>query len=125
MSEPTCRVLWGRGARFLNWFEPYLPGTVGQGCKRILPSGYCGAGVNAAYAVLEPTSHAMWGRGACCLSHVRTYLLGNVGQRCRPSKRCQILPQGYCGAGVQAVKAVLEPTSPAMWGRGAGCLSHV
>ena len=47
--------------------------------------------------VLETTSQALWGRGAGCLSGVRTYLSGTVGQ---------------------AVKAVSEPTSRALFGPG-------
>ena len=45
-----------------------------------------------------------------CLNCVGTYLLGTVLQGCRLFKRCQSLPAGHCDAGVQAVKAVLEPT---------------
>ena len=47
--------------------------------------------------VLETTSQALWGRGAGCLSGVGTYFPGTVGQ---------------------AVKAVLEPTSRALLGKG-------
>ena len=33
MLEPTCRVLWFRGAGSLIWAGTYLPGTVGQRCR--------------------------------------------------------------------------------------------
>ena len=91
--------------------------------------------------VSEPTSQALWSRGAGCLSGVGTNLPGTVGQGynllkwcqnlpprhcgagCRLFKWCRNLPQGHCGAGVQAVLAVLEPISQALWGRGARCIS--
>ena len=50
---------------------------------------------------------------------------GTVMQRCRLFKQCWNLPGGHCVAGVQAVKAVSEPTSLALWGSGAGCLNGV
>ena len=40
-------------------------------------------------------------------------------------KRCQDLPAGHCVAAVQAVSAVMEPTSRALCCRGAVCLSSV
>ena len=40
-------------------------------------------------------------------------------------KQCWNLTPRHCGAGVQAVKAVFEPTSLALCGRGAGRLSGV
>ena len=46
-----------------------------------------------------------------------------MGQGCRLFKPCQNLGPRQCGAVVQAVKAVSEPTSRSLWGRGAGCLS--
>ena len=67
----------------------------------------------------------MLGRGASGLSGVGTYLPGTVVQGCRLFKRCQNLPPWHCGAGVQAVLVVSEPTPRALWGRGAGCLSLV
>ena len=90
--------------------------------------------------VLVPTSQALWGSGANCLSSVGTYLLGTVGQGCRLFNWCLNLPPGTvgqvcrlfkrstttsldCGAGVQAVYTVSEPTICALWTRGAGCLS--
>ena len=44
---------------------------------------------------------------------------------CKLFQRCQNRPPEHCGAGVQAVKAVSEPTSHALWGRGACCLRGV
>ena len=44
---------------------------------------------------------------------------------CRLFKGCRNLAAGHCVAGVQAVYGVLEPSSQALWGRGAGCLSSV
>ena len=91
----------------------------------------------------DPTRLALCCRGAGCLSGVRTNLPGTVLQGCRlfkwfwklPAstglqgcrlvKRCQNLPPRHCGAGLQAVQVVLETTSWALWGRGAGCLSGV
>ena len=40
-------------------------------------------------------------------------------------KRCRNLPPGHCVAGVQAVLVVSGPSSLALFGRGAGCLSGV
>ena len=40
---------------------------------------------------------------AGCSNGVRTYLQGTVLQGCRLLKRCQNLPPGHYGAGVQAV----------------------
>ena len=40
---------------------------------------------------------------------------GTVMQRCRLFKQCWNLPAGHCVARVQAVYAVSEPTSPALW----------
>ena len=51
--------------------------------------------------------------------------MGTVGQECRLFKRCGNLPLGHCGVGVQSVYSVSEPTSLALWGRGAGCLCGV
>ena len=48
-----------------------------------------------------------------------------MGQVCRLFKWCGNLPPGHCGVVVQVVQAVLEPTSGALWGRCAGCLSGV
>ena len=74
---------------------------------------------------LEPISKALWGRGAGCSSGVGTYLQGTVGQVCRLFTWCGNLPPVHCGAAVQVVQVVLEPTSGALWGRCAGCLSGV
>ena len=41
---------------------------------------------------------------------------------CRLFKWCLNLPAERCVAAVQAVKAVLEHSSRALWGRGAGCM---
>ena len=70
----------------------------------------------------EPKSQVLWGTGAGCLSSVGAYILGTVGQRCMLLKRCRNLRPEHCGAGVQAVSAVSEPTSWALWGTGTGCL---
>ena len=74
---------------------------------------------------LEPISKALWGRGAGCSSGVGNYLLSTVGHGCRLFKWCQNLPPGHCGAVVQVIQAVSETSSPALWGRGASCLSGV
>ena len=58
----------------------------------------------------EPTCKALCCRGAGCSSGVRTYLPGTVLQGCRLFKRCWNLPAGHGVAGVQAVKAMSEPT---------------
>ena len=73
----------------------------------------------------EPTSQELCGRGARCLRGLRTYLPGTVGQRCRLFKRCQNLFPGHCGEGVQAIEAMSDSSSQALWGRCAGCLSDV
>ena len=73
----------------------------------------------------EPTYRVLCYIGADCLSDVGTYLPGTVLQWCRLFKRTQNLPAGYCFTGVQAVKAMLEPTCRAMCYSGAGCLSSV
>ena len=73
----------------------------------------------------EPTCRALCCRGADCLSSVGTYLPGTVLQGCRLPKRCLKLPAGHCVTVVQAVKAVLETTCPALCNSGAGCLSGV
>ena len=57
-------------------------------------------------------------RGAGWLSGLETFLLGTVGLGCRLFKCCSKLPPRHCGAGVQAVKAVSEPTSRALLGQG-------
>ena len=46
-------------------------------------------------------------------------------QGCRLFKQCQNLPAGLCVAVVQTVKAVSEPTCPALCYSGADCLSGV
>ena len=126
VSEPTFRGLSSRGAACLCSVSTYLPGTVGQGCSmfmqcRNLPLRNCGAGVQHVYAVSEPTSQELWGRGAACLCSVGTYLSGTVGQGCSMFMQCPNLPLRDCGAGVQHVYAVSEPTSQGLWGRGAAC----
>ena len=40
-------------------------------------------------------------------------------------KQCQNLPPELCWAGLQTVKPVSEPSSWALLGKGAGCLSDV
>ena len=73
----------------------------------------------------ESTSCALRGRGAGCSSGDGTYLSGTVGLRRRLFKYCQNPPPRHCGAEVHVVEVLSEPTSQAMWGRGAGCLSTV
>ena len=46
-------------------------------------------------------------------------------QRCWLFKWCRNLPEGHCVAGVQAVKAVSEPTCLALCYRVANCFSVV
>ena len=89
VSEPTSRVLWGRGVGCLVKLEPISKALWGR--------------VQAVQVVLGPTSRALWGRCAGCLSGVETYLQGTVGQLCRLFKWCWNLPPGHRGAGVQAV----------------------
>ena len=119
-----------RGACCLSDLYSYLPGTVLQGCcllKRCLklPARHCVAGVQAVQARSKPTCWALCCRGAVCLSSVRSNLLGTVLQGWRLFKRCQNLPTGQSVTGVQAVKAMSEPSCRAMCCRGAGCLSCV
>ena len=128
--EPTFRALWGSGAGCLIIDGADIQGTVGQGCRlfkqcRNLIPGHCGAGLLSFKAVSEPTSRSLCGRGAGCLRGLRTFLPGTVGQRCRLFKLCQNLSPGHCEAGVQAVLEVSEPTSRALLGIGAGCLSSI
>ena len=73
----------------------------------------------------EPTCRTLCCRGADCLSTVRTYLPGTVLQECRLPKQCRNLPAYHYVTVVQAVKAVSEPTCPALCNRGADCLSSV
>ena len=75
--------------------------------------------------VSEHISQALCGWDAGCLSGLKTYLPGTLGQGCRLFKPCQNLGPRQCGAGVQAIQAVSEPSSQALWGRGAGCLSRL
>ena len=126
----------------------YLPGPVLHGCRlfklcrnlparhcvqvcrlfkwcRNLPAGHGVAGVQAAEAMLEPTRGALCCRGSGCLSGIGTYLHGTVLQKCRLFKWCLNLPAGPCGAGVQAVLTMSEPTCWALCCRDAGCLSGV
>ena len=73
----------------------------------------------------EPTSRALCYSDAGYLSIVRTYLLGTVLQGCRLLKHCWNLPTWHCGARVQAVLAMSEPTYWALCYSGADCLSGV
>ena len=130
VSEPTSRELWGWSAGCLSSVRTYLTSIVGQECWLLkqcqnLPPGNFGAGVLAVKAVSEPTSRELSGWSAGCLSGVRTYLTSTVGQECWLLKQCQNILPGNFGAGVLAVKAVSEPTSPALLGRSACCLSGV
>ena len=64
-------------------------------------------------------------RGAACLYGVSTYLLGTVGQQSSLFMLCQNLPSRDCGAAVQPVHAVSEPTSRVLRGRDTACLYGV
>ena len=78
-------------------------------CQHLLPR-HRGAGVQAGCLGGVRTYHRpLWDRGAGCLDGVRTYLPALWGRDAGCFKRCQNLPHGHCGIGVQAVKAVLEP----------------
>ena len=70
-------------------------------------------------------SWALWRRGAGSLHGIGTYLPDTVGQGCSLVKRWQLLPPGHCGAVVQAVLAVSEPTFQALWGRDACTIEQV
>ena len=101
-----------------------------QGCRLFkwhldLPAGHCVPGVPAVLAVAEPPCQALCCRGASWLSGVKNYLLGTVLQGCRLYKWCRNLPAGHCVARAQAVLSGSEPSSRALLGRGAGCLSGV
>ena len=130
VSEPTSERLWGRDAVCLCGVRTYLRETVGQRCSLFmwcqnLPPRDCGAEMQSVYAVSEPTSERLWGRDAVCLCGVRTYLRETVGQRCSPFMWCQNLPPRDCGAEMQSVYVVSEPTSERLWGRDAVCLCGV
>ena len=101
-------LLWGRDAGCLSCVGTYLWGTLGR----------CTGCLNGVGTYISGTD----GIGAGSLSSVATNLLGTVVQGCRLFKGCQNLPTSHCGSGVRAVKAVSEPTSRALWVRGAGCL---
>ena len=98
-----------------------------QGCRRFkqcrnLPAMHYVAGVQAVKTLSEPTYWSLCRRlqaVKAVLERICWALCCSVGLL----KQCQNLPPKLCGAGVQAVKAVSEPTSHALWGRGAGCLS--
>ena len=114
----------GQGCRLFKWCQNLPPGHCGAGCRLFkqfqnLPSGHSGVGMKDDKAVSEPSSRALLGRAANCKTGVGTFLLGTVGKGCRLFKRCQNLPPGHSGAGVQAVKAMWETTSQALWGRDA------
>ena len=100
---------------------------MGQGCRLIkqcqnLVLGHSRVGCLSGVPTYLPGT---LGRRAGCLSIVGTYLPGTVGQWCRLFKWSQNLPSGHCGAGVLGFKAMSEPTSRALCGRGAGCLRGV
>ena len=137
-----------QGCRLLKWYWNLPPGHCVACCRLFkwcqnLPAGHCVAGMQAVKEVMEPSSPALWGRGAGCLRDVGTYLPCTVGQGCRLFRRCRNLPPWHCVAccrlfkwcpnlparhcvaGVQAVKVMSEPSSRALWGRGAGCLRGV
>ena len=63
--------------------------------------------------------------GVQLFKRCRNLPAGTVMQRCRLFKQCWNLPAGHCVARVQAVYAVSELTSPALWWSGAGCLNGV
>ena len=130
VSEPTSERLWGRRAACLCDVRTYLQQTREQESSLFmrcwnLPPRDCGAGEQPVYAMSEPTSKRLWGRDAVCLCGVRTYLRETVGQRCSLFMRCQNLPPRDCGAEMQSVYAVSEPTSERLWGRDAVCLCGV
>ena len=93
--------------------------------------------------VSEPTCWTLCCRGAGCLSGVGTYMPDTVLQGCRLVKRCQNLPWGTLGQWCRLFKRCRnlppghwltraacclsgsEPTSWALLGSGAGCLSGV
>ena len=115
VSEPTCQALCCKGAGCLSCVRTYLPGTVLQGCRLFkrcwnLPAWHCVAGLQAIQAVSEPTFQALCCRAAICLMSVGTYLPGTVLQGSQLFKWSWNLPDWHCVAGVQAVKAVSEPT---------------
>ena len=130
VSRPTCQALCCRVAVCLSGVGTYLPGTVLQGCRLFkccwnLPAWHCVAGLQAVSVMLEPTCWSLSCRCAVIFSSVITYLQGTVLHGCRLLKRCRNLPAGHCVEGVQAVKAVSEPTCQALCCRGAGCSSSV
>ena len=108
-----------------------------------LPSSGWEIGMQPVYTVSEPTSRGLWGMAASCFYSVKTFISGTMRQRCSLLKRRQNLPlrtgeQGCnqfmwcwnilpkdCGAGVQPVYAVSEPTSWGLFGRRAACLYSV
>ena len=148
VSTPTYRALLGKGACCLRGIGTYLWDTVGQGCrllsgvKQTSQALWCrGAGCVSCDGIHFPCTvgqesrlfkrcqnlpqMALWGSGAGCLSHVGTYLPVTTGQWCRLFNWCWNQPPRHCGAGIQAVKALLQPTSRALKGRDAGCLRGV
>ena len=64
--------------------------------------------------VLESTSLALCCRVAGCFSDVGTYLLVTELQVCRQFHQCHNLSAWHCVAGVQAAKAMSEPTCRAL-----------
>ena len=71
----------------------------------------------------EPTCQALCYSGESCFSNVGTNLPGTVLQWCRLFKHCRNLPAGHCVTGVQAVKALSEPTYHALCCRGEAVLA--
>ena len=74
----------------------------------------------AVKTVSGPTCGALCCSGAGCFSRDGTYKPGTVLQGCSLFKQCRNLPVRHCVAGVQAVKAVSEPTGEALCCRGGG-----
>ena len=65
------------------------------------------------------------GQGCRLFNRCQNLRPGHCGQGGTLFKPCQNLSPVHCGAGVQAVLVVSEPSSQALWGRGAGCFSGV
>ena len=68
--------------------------------------------------VSKPTPGTV-GQGPVSVRGIGNYLPCTVGQGCSLVKRWQLLPLGHCRAVVQAVLAMSETTSQALWGRDA------
>ena len=65
------------------------------------------------------------GQGPGSVRGIGNYLPYTVGQGCSQVNRWQLLAPGHCGAVVQAVLVMSEPTSQAFWGRDACTVEQV